>query len=70
MKEDEFDAQCKELLYMYCEIRLSSNKTIKGFVLPEDYDESTNRYECSMGNMRVPIRASKTISIKLLKKGN
>lgn len=70
MLKKEFDQKCKYLIFRYCEVKLSTNKTIRGFILAKD-DNPLNAekglFEISMGNMRVPLQASKTKSITLLK---
>lgn len=73
MTKDKFNQQCNYLLFKYCEVKLQKGRVIKGFILAEGNDPENaeqGRFEVGMGNMRVPIRASKTLSIKLIEKGN
>lgn len=69
MTKDEFKQRCNDFIFKYCEVKLKSGKTIKGFILAED-DNPENaeqgKFEVGMGNMRVSIKASKTTSIKLI----
>jgi hypothetical protein len=73
MTKDEFDERCNALFFQYCEVKLRKGQVLKGFILAENNNPENRKkgkFEVGMGNMRVPIIASKTLSIKQIKKGN